>query len=200
MRRSSVFLLALGLTVVPAAWAQDSGTWRNTDPTCDDSVFAKTVQAVQKDQEQAQKDADAANDFLKKIKEGPRNASDKLLSCVDVAWPDLPFSGALPGIEEYIKKVGDKAVEQACNEMRDKVRQVDSVFKMPNLSLPKLNLPNIPNVPGLGGQGLNPLSGQGGQSLPVGNLGGPALPEAGAGAPEDGGLLDLIKPRGGVKR
>ena len=185
MRRSSLFLLAFGMTVAPAVLAQSSGTWANTDPGCDDGIFSQTVQVANEDQAQAEKDANALNDYLKKIKEGPRNASDKLLSCVDVSWPDLPFSGVLPGIEEYITKVGDKAVEEACNKMRDQVRRVDSVFNTADLKVGQLQ--------GVAGQVVN------GYTQGAGTSGIPTIPTNPTVPTNDdggafGGLIDLIKP------
>ena len=183
MRRSSVFLLAFGLTVVPAAMAQDA--WTNTDPSCDSEIYSGTVAAVNKDQEQAEKDAQAANDYLKKIKEAPRNASGKLLSCVDVAWPDLPFSGVLPNIQEYIKKVGDKAVEEACNKARDEVRQVDSVFSKADMKIGQLQ--------GIAGKATsaynNVTSGTTGSVIPTS-----VTPTSSGDEGAFGGLIDLIKP------
>ena len=184
MRRSSLFLLAFGMTVAPAVLAQSSGTWANTDPGCDDGIFSQTVQVANEDQAKAEKDANALNDYLKKIKEGPRNASDKLLSCVDVAWPDLPFSGVLPGIEEYITKVGDKAVEEACNKMRDQVRRVDSVFNTADLKIGQLQ--------GVAGQVSGYTQGTGTSGIPTipTNPTAPTNDDGGA----FGGLIDLIKP------
>ncbi len=188
MRRSSLFLLAFGMTVAPAVLAQSSGTWANTDPGCDDGIFSQTVQAANEDQAQAEKDANAINDYLKKIKEGPRNASDKLLSCVDVSWPDLPFSGVLPGIEEYITKVGDKAVEEACNKMRDQVRRVDSVFNTADLKIGQLQ--------GVAGQVVDSYNrgadayNRGSNAVGVPSAPTPSTDDGGA----FGGLIDLIKP------
>lgn len=192
MRRSTIFLLAFGLASAPA-FAQSSGTWQNEDPGCDDTIFAGTVESVNRDQRQAQRDADALNDYYKKIKDAPRNASDKLLSCVDVAWPDLPFTGMLPGIEEYISRVGDAAVEQACNQMRDQVRKVDSVFTMPDLQVP--SLPDIGDIVNNAASGAvnNAVNNAVGQIPTVPTS--PALP--GAPAQSDGafgGLINLIKP------
>ena len=191
MRRFAPIFLAFALTTLPVL-AQEADTWKNSEPGCDDTVFADTLTEVQRQQEESRRDANAVNDYYKKIKEGPRTAGDKLLSCVDIAWPDLPFAGVLPGIEEYIKNVGDKAVEQACNQMRDQVRRVDSVFQTPDLRVPNLNLPNMPNI-----QIPN---------LPTGKVAGPnpAAPAAGNAAPPDdggifGGLIDLIKPKPGQK-
>lgn len=183
MRRSSLFLLAFGMTVAPAVMAQDA--WSNTDPGCDDTIYSQTVQVANDDQAKAEKDAKAINDYLKKIKEGPRNASDKLLSCVDVSWPDLPFSGVLPGIEEYITKVGDKAVEEACNKMRDQVRKVDSVFNTADLKIGQLQ--------GVAGQVVN------GYNQGAGTVGVPTIPTNPTVPTNDdggafGGLIDLIKP------
>lgn len=188
MRRSSIFLLALGITAVPAALAQSSGTWSNTDPGCDDTIFNQTVQVANEQQAQAEKDADAVNDYLKKIKEGPRNASDKLLSCVDVAWPDLPFSGVLPNIQEYIKKVGDKAVDEACQKMRDEVRKVDSVFSKSDLRVGQLQGLATKAVGSAVSGAASSMTG-GGSSIPT-----QAPPAASDDGGAFGGLIDLIKP------
>lgn len=186
MRRSSLFLLAFGMTIAPAVMAQSQkADWSNTDPGCDSTIYSETIQKANDEQTRAENDAKAVNDFYKKIKEGPRNASDKLLSCVDVSWPDLPFSGVLPGIEEYITKVGDKAVEEACNKMRDEVRQVDSVFNTADLKVGQLQ--------GVAGQVVN------GYTQGAGTSGIPNIPTNPTVPTNDdggafGGLIDLIKP------
>lgn len=187
MRRSSLFLLALGITAVPAALAQSSGAWSNTDPGCDDTIYNQTVQVANQEQAKAERDAEAVNDYLKKIKEGPRSAGDKLLSCVDLAWPDLPFGGVLPGIEEYISKVGDKAVDEACRKMRNEVRKVDSVFSKGDLRGSPLQ--------GIATQAVNSAvsnaisSGTSGSAIPT-----QAAPASQDGNGAFGGLIDLIKP------
>lgn len=191
MRRTSFFVLALGMAMTPVALAQSaqsSGAWSNTEPGCDGEIYSQTVQKANEAQAKAENDAKAMNDYLKKIKEGPRNGSDKLLSCVDVSWPDLPFSGILPGIEEYITRVGDKAVEQACNKMRDEVRRIDSVFNTADLKVGQLQ--------GLASQVTNGYNqGAGNVSPPIipTNPTNPTVP-----TPDDGGafggLIDLIKP------
>lgn len=130
MRRTSLFLLTLGLTLGPAAFAQDA--WTNDDPLCAPEIFEQTKAAAQRQQEMAEKDAKATDDYFKQIKNAP-SIDGKLLSCVDVAWPDVSLGG-VAGIEQIIKQVGDKAVDKACKEVRKKVRDATSNFATSNLS------------------------------------------------------------------
>ena len=186
--RPSVLLLALGLTVAPAAFAQN---WSNTDPQCDDQIFRGTVESVNNAQRAAEEDAQAANDYYKRIKEAPRNSSGKLLSCVDVAWPNLPFSGVLPNIQEYITSVGDAAVEQACNQARDRVRNVDSVFTTSNLSVPSLQGITGSSYSGNTQQrAATPQSGQPAAATPA------TTPAGTRNNGSFGGITDLIRPGG----
>ena len=183
--RPSAFILALGLTVAPAAFAQ---TWSNTDDRCDEGIFRSTVSAVNAGQREAEEDAKAVNDYYKGIKEAPRNSNGKLLSCVDVAWPNLPFSGVMPNIQEYITKVGDAAVEKACNEARSRVRNADSVFTTNDLTLPPLQ-----GFSGNTASNATPRQAPAPQAAPPA-----AAPNPAVGARNNngsfGGITDLIRP------
>lgn len=196
MRRTSLFFLTLGLTLGPAAFAQD--TWTNDDPLCAPEIHSRTVAAVQKQQEMPQRDAEATDDFNKQIKNAP-SADGKLLSCVDVAWPEVSLGG-VAGIEQLIKSVGDKAVDQACKEMRKKVRDATSNFATPNLTSSILGSVTSGNYSGITDAATKAATdaatnaAKSGINSAVSNAG---LPSTVSGADTSGafgGLIDLIKP------
>lgn len=188
MRRFIPFSIVLGLLLVPQVFAQDvSAAWQNNDSRCDPAVLADTMRASQAAQDKAAADAAAVNDYLKSIKNAPTNSSGQMLSCVDMSWPYLPFSGTFPQVQEYIKTVAQKAVSTACNEARQRVQKVDSVFNTSNLKAPSLG-DYIPSANSLGSSIGQTVGG----SLPnVPNVsGGSVLPSA-----PSGSLDSLLTPR-----
>lgn len=202
MRPIRLALLSTALVLALPAQAQQA------DAACDPQIMAGIQQQAEVRQQEAAADARAVNDYYKKIKEGVSNAEGKLLSCVDIAWPDLPFSGMLPMVEQFIKNVGDKAVAQACNKMRDKVRDATSLFSEDNLKAKVLGSlgdagdyagdlldGDIGGVVGgviedeVGGGLGGAIGGDIGGKIPPTN---PLIPRRGG---EGGGLIDLLKPK-----
>jgi len=192
MQRTSIFLLAFGLTFGSAALAQDA--WTNDDPLCAPTIYQGTVNKVQ-DQKMAERDAQATDDYYKQIKNAPKNASDKLLSCVDVAWPEVTL-GAAAGIEQIIKKVGDKAVDQACKEMRNKVRQATSNFATSNLSSTILGSVTSGDYSGIADAAKDAATKAATNEIrgAVSNTGLPGTITTTDTTGAFGGLIDLIKP------
>ena len=202
MRRTSLFLLTLGLTLGPAAFAQDA--WTNDDPLCAPEIFEGAKAAAQKQQEMAQKDAKATDDFYKQIKNGP-SADGKFLSCVDVAWPEVSLGG-VAGIEQIIKTVGDKAVDQACKEMRKKVRDATSNFATPNLTSSILGAVSSGNYSGVVDSATKAATDAATKAATnaannaAANAGLPSTVTNSDTSGAFGGLIDLIKPGSGPAR
>ncbi len=193
MHRTSIFLLALGLTVGPAALAQEA--WTNDDPLCAPSIYQGTLAKVQEQQKMAEKDAKATDDYYKQIKNAPSSSDGKLLSCVDVAWPDVTL-GAVAGIEQIIKTVGDKAVDQACKEMRKKVRDATSNYATSNLTSSILGSVTSGNYSGVASAASNAATNAATSSInnAASNAGLPATVNNADTSGAFGGLIDLIKP------
>ena len=191
MRSLSISLLTAGLLLAIPAIAQDP--WSNTDPNCAPEFYQGARAAAEAAQEESVRDAQAVNDYYKRIKEAPSDASDKLLSCVDVSWPDMGFSGMLPVVEQFISEVGDAAVAEGCKQMRKKVRDADSLFSTDNLTRQVLGS-NSQTAPYNGDVGT-------GTRPPAGSAPNPVLPgvqppttRPPAGNPGRG-IIDLIKPK-----
>lgn len=188
MRSLSISLLTAGLLLAFPAIAQDS--WGNTDPNCAPEFYQGARDAAQAAQEESVRDAQAVNDYYKRIKDAPSDASDKLLSCVDVSWPDMGFSGMLPVIEQFISEVGDKAVAEGCQQMRKKVRDAESLFSTDNLTRQVLGS-NSPPPPYTGGTGRPPSGSVPNPLLPGTQPPTQQPPPSNPG----GGIIDLIKPQ-----
>ncbi len=195
MRSISLSLLAASLLVAFPALAQQD-PWTNTDANCAPEYYQGARQAAEAAQEQSVRDAQAVNDYYKKIKEAPTDSNDKMLSCVDVSWPDMSFSGMLAGVEPFIAEIGDEAVAEGCRQMRRKVREADSLFNTDNLT--KTLLDPQPKTPPQGSGQTNRPPGQ--QPAPTQPRPQPTPrpnvppPTTNPGDP-GGGLLDLIRPQ-----
>lgn len=185
-----LIVLMAALAVVPAA-AQEA--------ECPPEILQGILEAAERAQDEAALDAQAAEDFNRGIK---MPAVDFEWNCLEVAWPEMNINRYISdamGIQEtFLNNQADALVDRLCDQARQRVTDMSSVFSNRQFQPPQLptlesllsgidlNLPPPPNVPW-------PPTG----AAPPSNPPPAAAPPAGTGpAPAGfGGLIDLIKPR-----
>lgn len=79
----------------------------------------------------------------------PTNSSSELLGCSNV-WPTANFGFTLPKISDVLKKVGEEAMNKACDTAREKINEQLSKVQQ-NMSL------NASNISGFNELGISDI-------------------------------------------
>jgi hypothetical protein len=212
MRKSLILAIMATLMASTPAWSQQALS--PLDAECSPEFYDDAVEAARLAEERGLQDAMAMDTYYRQIKKGPENDLGKSLACIDVAWPDLPFSSGFSAfVSSFIEDVADQAVESACDQARDKFREAGSVFGSRDFSAPQL-----PSISGLisgqlgqagsqiGSQIGNQIGGNTGGQIGGqigGNVGGGLIPPTGPAPVQPGppkaapvqSIGDLLRPR-----
>lgn len=86
---------------------------------CSPNIMSKINKAAN---EQLQNDIGIINQQGKQRQQQTQDINDGIFGCTDI-WPTGDFGFKLPDITDILRKMGEEAMNKACNLARDKVRE-----------------------------------------------------------------------------